>query len=501
MTVPTSSVPPPPGTGPPPPRTGPPAGRIVMIVIGVLLLLAGMGLGVVGGFLSWAHATQRDDDGFFTSDPGRIETLSYAITSGKIDLGADERPTDLGDIATVRLTVDPTTDHAVFVGIGREDDVARYLDDVAHAEITRLDLDPFRVSYRTSSGGGPDGPPGDQTFWAAEAEGDGAQTLETDLESGEWTVVIMNADGSEGVGVEASAGVKVDWLLPVGIGLLVTALVLGVVGAVLLVLGAAGVGTHVRPMPAEVAGRHPVRLEGRLDEPLSRWLWLVKWLLLIPHFIALFVLWLAFGVVTVVAGFAILFTGRYPRSLFAFNVGVLRWSWRVAFYGFGGFATDRYPPFTLGPAPDHPATLDVAYPEKLSRGLVLVKWWLLAIPHYVVVGIIGGGLVNSGQADGDGWSGGPGLLPWLVLVAGVILLFVGRYPRGIFDLAVGLNRWIYRVIGYAALMTDEYPPFRLDQGGREPDRDAAADAVATDIGPTTRDASGVRDPWDASPGE
>jgi hypothetical protein len=451
--------------------SSPPVGRIVLTVVGALLVVIALVLGAIGGVLVWAHATQRDADGYFTSDTGRIETLGHAITSEEIDLGArpgaGDRDVDLGDLAAVRLTAAPTTDEPVFVGIGPERDVARYLDDVAHAEITDLDLDPFRVTYRFTAGGAPEEPPGDEGFWVASADGPGLQTLEWDLQSGRWTVVVMNADGSAGVGVEASAGVKADWVLPAGIGLLVGAAVLAIVGATLLVVGAAGLGRRV-PAPL-VTGPQPVRLVGRLDAPLSRWLWLVKWLLLIPHFVALVVLWIAFAVLTVIAGFAILFTGRYPRALFDFNVGVLRWTWRVAFYSFGAFATDRYPPFTLGPEPDYPAALDVAYPESLSRGLVLVKWWLLAIPHYVVIGIIGGGLVGGWWGGEDGWSaGGPGLVAWLVLVAAVVLLFVGRYPRGIFDLAVGLNRWVYRVVAYAALMTDDYPPFRLDQGGDEP---------------------------------
>jgi hypothetical protein len=121
----------------------------------------------------------------------------------------------------------------------------------------------------------------------------------------------------------------------------------------------------------------------------------------------------------------------------------------------------------LGAAPDYPGRLDVAYPERLSRGLVLVKWWLLAIPHYIVVGILVGGTTVVRGNNGALVFTRTGLIPFLVFVAVVVLLFVGRYPRGIANLVVGLNRWVYRVVVYAALMTDEYPPFRLDQGEEE----------------------------------
>ncbi|HET9093373.1 MAG TPA: DUF4389 domain-containing protein [Acidimicrobiales bacterium] len=212
---------------------------------------------------------------------------------------------------------------------------------------------------------------------------------------------------------------------------------------------------------------YPARLEARLDEPINRWLWLVKWALLIPHFLCLVGLWIATSVLTIVAGFAILFTARYPRAIFDFNVGVMRWTWRVAFYGISAFGTDKYPPFSLRPDPDYPADFDVDYPERLSRGLVLVKWWLLAIPHYLVVAILVGGWGLN--ADGA-WriSGGGGVIALLALAGAVVMAVTGRYPGQLFDVTIGLNRWCYRVLAYVALMRDEYPPFRYDGGGHDP---------------------------------
>ena len=225
---------------------------------------------------------------------------------------------------------------------------------------------------------------------------------------------------------------------------------------------------------------YPVRVDATLQESLSRWLWLVKWLLVIPHYVVLFFLWIAFSVLSVIAFFAIVFTGRYPRGIFDFNVGVLRWSWRVAFYAYGALGTDRYPPFSLGERPDYPAHLEVAYPERLSRGLVLVKWWLLAIPHYVVLAFfLGGGAAATSGDDTTvaGWGGG--LIGFLVFVAAVVLLFTGHYLASVFPLVIGLNRWCLRVAAYVTLMTDEYPPFRLDLGGTDPASALPVEAPAT----------------------
>jgi hypothetical protein len=215
---------------------------------------------------------------------------------------------------------------------------------------------------------------------------------------------------------------------------------------------------------------YPVRVDAGLDGRLSRWLWLVKWVLVIPHYIVLAFLWVVFVVFSVVAFFAIAFTGRFPLALFDFNVGVLRWTWRVNYYAYSALGTDRYPPFTLADVPDYPARLHVPYPARLSRGLVWVKWWLLAIPHYLVVGVfVGGGIWLGWQLDKSeaAWLGG-GLIGLLVLFAAVVLLFRGRYPQSIFDLVLGMNRWTLRVTAYSALMTDVYPPFRLDMGGADP---------------------------------
>ncbi|WP_372507681.1 DUF4389 domain-containing protein [Mycobacterium shimoidei] len=190
----------------------------------------------------------------------------------------------------------------------------------------------------------------------------------------------------------------------------------------------------------------PVRVRSEIDSP-SRWLVLAKWCVLaVPHYPILILLYLVYPVLTAVAGVAILITGRYPRPIFDFNVGVLRWSWRLMNYRFPMNTTDKYPPFTLKSRPDYPGDLEIDYPEQLSKWAVLVKWWLLGLPQILLC-----------------WVMEP-LLQVLCVIAALYLLTNGTIHRGMFDLLLGIVRWRYRVAAYVSLMRDEYPPFRMDLG-------------------------------------
>jgi hypothetical protein len=227
---------------------------------------------------------------------------------------------------------------------------------------------------------------------------------------------------------------------------------------------------------------YPVRVRADLDPALSRWQWLVKWILAIPHYIVLFFLHIAVVVVWVIAFFAILITGKYPRALFDFSLGVMRWRWRVAFYALFALGTDKYPPFSLQSKADYPADLEVDYPERLSRGLVLIKWWLLAIPHYLILLVFFTAgwrflMIDPNEMVAYGL---PPLIVILLIFAAVALLFTGRYPKGLYDFVIGINRWAIRVRAYTSLMRDDYPPLRLDMGAREPGPSVVPETASAD---------------------
>ena len=489
------------------PRPRGQAWPIFMLIVGALLGLGGAGMLSGGTGLAVASAGEGSD-GYLTTQAETFAVDSYAITSPRLNMNANFNvPSGVGfDIATLRLQASAVqAGQNVFIGIAPRADAERYLADVNVSQLREVQTNPFRVNYREVSGTQAPAAPANQTFWTESASGAGTQNIIWKPAAGDWSVVIMNADASAGVAVNLSAGVHTDLLGPIAVGFLVGGGLLFLLGALLVSGGAIGLGRHVWPAEAPASATllsskalspgpiSPARLTGHLDPALSRGLWLVKWLLVLPHVIVLIGLWFAFLVTTVVAAFAILFTGRYPRSLFHFNVGVLRWSWRVAFYAYSALGTDRYPPFTLAQT-DYPADFDVEYPERLSRGLVLVKSWLLAIPHLVLLTVLVGGMSiwaypwrgepgmrfgEIGNMSGNGAPDGASLLGILVVIAGIILLFTGRYQTPLFDFIIGINRWAFRVITYAALMRDEYPPFRLDQGPTEPeDRNTQTESQA-----------------------
>ncbi len=472
--------------------TGLGAGRIIAIIIGSLLALAGIGSLLGAGILGWANATQRDSKGYFSTSTQRFATSTYAITSDRIDLNSGAGPGDWfvknDNIATVRIRA--KAEKNAFIGIGSQTDVDRYLSGVAHDEVTKVNYGPFSASYRRSPGSAAPEAPNGESFWVAKSTGEGTQTLTWTPKQGAWAVVVMNADATPAVNANIALGLRVSFL-----GWIISALSIGgivalLIGTALIIAGAVRSRfPSARSVPdgppmtsaakvIDLTGHperrrpSPVRLEGHLTEPLSRWLWLVKWILLIPHLIVLAVLWAAFSVLTVVAGVAILITGRYPRGLFDFNVGVLRWTWRVQFYGPSAYGTDTYPPFTLHHS-TYPASLDIDYPEHLSRPLVLVKSWLLALPQLVIIAIFSAGWSWNRNSGNNAWRatqlGFPGgLIGVCATIAGIILLIRRTYPKGLFDFVIGMNRWVYRVIAYVALMTDDYPPFHFDGGPSEP---------------------------------
>ena len=199
-------------------------------------------------------------------------------------------------------------------------------------------------------------------------------------------------------------------------------------------------------MAAMAEAPYPVSLE--LDAPLevARWRPLVHWLLGIPYYVVLYVLQIALVVVILIAWFAILFTGNIPEGMFAFMASVHRFQWRYSSYIL--WMREPYPPFELtGPAidpgTDPPTRFSVEYPERLSRLLIFVKW-LLAVPHFIVLIFL---VVGAAVAS---------------IIGFFAVLITGRWPEGLRQFIVGVHRWAYRVQAYVFLLTDVYPPFRLD---------------------------------------
>jgi hypothetical protein len=207
------------------------AGRVIGMVFASIGGLIGLAL-LVGGIAVLAAYAFGRDDGYFNSDRKQLRSPTYAITTENIDLGADEfdwAPDKI--LGNIRVQVEG--DKPVFVGIGSDADVDRYLGNVAHDELINFHSGPSEFDLHP--GRAPRTPPGKQNFWVAQTEGSGEQALTWDAEFGRWTAVVMNANGARGVDVKADAGIKLAWAIWAGLGMFVVGLLMSV-GAVVVIL-------------------------------------------------------------------------------------------------------------------------------------------------------------------------------------------------------------------------------------------------------------------------
>jgi hypothetical protein len=182
---------------------------------------------------------------------------------------------------------------------------------------------------------------------------------------------------------------------------------------------------------------HPVTFDVPYPERLSRGLIFVKWLLVIPQAIVAYLLLQVLSLLSFVAWFVILFTGKYPQSMHQFAVGTQRWAANVGAYIF--LVRDEYPPFSFEPG-EYPLTLDIPYPERQSRWRLFIRWFAV-IPNQIVFTFV--------------------QIAWTITMffAWFAILITGRYPRGLFNFNVGVQRWWHRSSAYSYLLRDEYPPY------------------------------------------
>jgi hypothetical protein len=183
---------------------------------------------------------------------------------------------------------------------------------------------------------------------------------------------------------------------------------------------------------------YPVSVIAEEQESYNRLLPFVKWLLALPHYVALSFLAIGSWLVALVSFFAVLFTGRYPVSLWDFMVGVRRWQVRVAAYVW--LMDDRYPPFSINEREGDRVRLDASHPETVERWRPFVAWFLI-LPYLGIALLL---LL---------------LAKVCMVVSFFTIVFTGRLHDGVFEIQRNSLQWYARAISYTYWMGTVYPPF------------------------------------------
>ena len=222
-------------------------GRIILLIFGILLILGSIPLLVGGGTLLWADMVWTDDDGFIATETDRLERDSYAIVTESADIDIDDEwhwgwgwrgDWDLGDLVTFKVEGSNNDDSkGIFIGVAQESDLIGYLSDVEYDEIIhfRIHSHGFDVDYKNHPGKSSPTAPASETFWMESTSGTGTQVLEWELETGTYSLVLMNEDGSRDVDLDISVGVKAPWIFGVGIGFVVGGIVALIVGILMVI--------------------------------------------------------------------------------------------------------------------------------------------------------------------------------------------------------------------------------------------------------------------------
>ena len=226
-------------------------GKVLLLVFGTLTGLVAIALIACGSLLLWFNSAKTDNEGYFTTDTRRFESTSYGIATEGIDINIDVPewvrdwwfdPHNFTNLKLTGANNDPSKE--VFIGLAKDSDVKAYFAGVEYDEIKELHYGPFRtdfrIDYRRYTGGSTPTQPASQTFWKASAHGAGTQVLKTPLETGVWSVVVMNADGSAGVDVDGSFGMSVPFVFRIGLGLLLGGVFVMLIATGMVVLGARG---------------------------------------------------------------------------------------------------------------------------------------------------------------------------------------------------------------------------------------------------------------------